>query len=58
MDGKFKTYLGDAVYAHIENGMIAIYTSNVVQQSTPIYLEDQVLRALIAYAERTKEVRI
>jgi hypothetical protein len=43
------TYLGDGVYAQIERGMIKLTTSNGLQVTNEIYLEDSVVDAFIKY---------
>jgi hypothetical protein len=43
------TYLGDGVYADLENGAIVLTTENGAGPSNTIVLEDEVLRALEQY---------
>jgi len=45
-----KTYLGDAVYASVENGMICLRTGDGNNQV--IYLEPEVMHSLVRYAKR------
>jgi hypothetical protein len=45
-----KTYLGDAVYADWENGMVKLTTENGIYTSATIYLEPEVLENLWAWA--------
>ncbi len=45
-------YLGDGVYACVEAGMIKLWTSNGVENSPPIYLEPEVMKALNEYAQQ------
>lgn len=49
-----KEYLGDSVYAEIENGMLKLTTDNGMGASNEIYLDLEVLAALNAYVERAK----
>jgi hypothetical protein len=49
-----KEYLGDSVYADFENGMVKLTTENGMGPSNTIYLEPEVMRALIRYAESRK----
>ena len=44
-----KRYLGDSVYAEIEDGMIKLTTDNGAGLSDTIYLEPDVYRALDEY---------
>ena len=46
-----KRYLGDSVYADVERGMVKLTTENGYEPSNTIYLEAQVLEALVAYVE-------
>lgn len=46
-----KTYLGDAVYAEVEQGMIKLTTEGMAGTEI-IYLEPEVYQALKWYAER------
>ena len=50
------TYLGDGVYARFDGHMIELYTSNGIEESTPIFLERQVYDALCAYGARLWEL--
>lgn len=47
-----RTYLGDSVYAELENGMIKLYTDNGFGPSNVIYLEPDVMDALKAYSNK------
>jgi len=49
-----KEYLGDSVYADIDNGMVKLTTENGMGPSNTIYLEPEVYRALLSYVERLK----
>jgi hypothetical protein len=48
-----KEYLGDSVYAEWDGVGIVLTTENRCGSSNTIYLEPEVLKALIEYAERT-----
>lgn len=52
-----KVYLGDSVYADVENGMLKLTTENGFGPSNTIYLELEVYEALVAYVDsiRRKE---
>jgi hypothetical protein len=51
-----KTYLGDSVYADFLDGfMICLTTENGLGPSNTIYLEPEVMLALIRYAESLKK---
>jgi hypothetical protein len=50
-----KTYLGDSVYADIEDGMILLTTEDGIETTNIIYLEIEVYEALIAFVERMKK---
>lgn len=45
-----KVYLGDSVYADVENGMLKLTTDNGGGASNTIYLEPEVYDALVEYA--------
>ena len=47
-----KKYLGDAVYVDIENGMIKLTTEDGIAATNTIYLEPEVVTALLAYLKR------
>ena len=49
-----KDYLGDSVYAEIEADMIRLSTNDGIVESNTIYLEPDVLEALIRYAVKHK----
>jgi hypothetical protein len=51
-----KEYLGDSVYAEIDNGMIKIYLDNGHGPSDTIYLELEVIDALNRYVQRIKSI--
>lgn len=44
-----KTYLGDSVYAEFDGYSIAIYTDNGLGFFNKIYLEPEILKALINF---------
>lgn len=46
-----KVYLGDSVYANFDGYMICLTTENGMGPSNTIYLEPEVMRAMIRYAE-------
>jgi len=53
---EFKTYLGDSVYADIEQGIIRLTTENGYGGTcNEIYLEPQVFLALIGWFEGVKK---
>ena len=45
------TYIGDGVYAYFDGWQVMIYTSNGIEDSEPIGLEDNTMIALIEYAK-------
>ena len=49
-----KRYLGDSVYADIENGMIKLTTENGSLPSNTIYMEYFVWEALVNYVSGLK----
>lgn len=51
-----KQYLGDAVYADIDNGMIKLTTEDGLTASNTIYLESQVVDAFLKYLQQLKDV--
>lgn len=54
-----KTYLGDAVYAHISPyGELVLTTENGIEATNTIILEPQVIDALLRYLERVKEEKV
>ncbi len=46
------TYLGDGVYASTERGMIRLDTHNGIFMTNTVYLEPEVLAALLDYAKQ------
>lgn len=52
-----KRYLGDSVYVEIEiaNGMLKLTTDNSNGPSNTIYLEPEVMRALVQYYQDALE---
>ena len=46
-----KQYLGDGVYADMENGMIKLTTENGIEATNTIYLEEEVYEALLNYVK-------
>lgn len=49
---KIETYLGDGVYAGFDGSNIILTTSNGLESTNEIYLEDRVLDALQIFRER------
>jgi len=49
-----KVYLGDSVYADFDGYMLCLTTENGMGPSNTIYLEPEVMLALIHYAESLK----
>lgn len=49
-----KTYLGDGVYADVENGMIKLTAENGLRAYNTIFLEPEVYEALVKFVEQTK----
>jgi hypothetical protein len=47
-------YLGDGVYADIENGMVKLTTENGYEATNTIFLELPVYEALVKYVEQAK----
>jgi hypothetical protein len=44
-----KVYLGDGVYADIENGMVKLTTEDGIRVTNVVFLELEVGRALVEY---------
>ena len=51
-----KQYLGDSVYAEVQNGMIRLTTDNDAGASNEIWLEPEVFNALKRYEARVREI--
>lgn len=51
----YRDYLGDSVYIAVEAGMVRLTTNNGLGPSNTIYLEPEVIDALLAYIERVRE---
>ena len=49
-EGK-KVYLGDSVYVEVDRGMLKLTTENGFGPSNTIYLEPEVLAALLEYSK-------
>ena len=47
-----KEYLGDSVYAEIEDGMVKLTTENGGQANNVIYLDFEVYRALVDWVNK------
>ncbi len=52
MPNETKTYLGDGVYAEIENGMVKLTTENGVRTTNTIYLDSDVYNSLTRWMAR------
>lgn len=50
-----RQYLGDSVYVDVERGMLKLTTDNGYGPSNTIYLEDDVLQALLTYLDALRE---
>lgn len=50
------TYLGDGAYARSSGFDVAVFTSNGVDQSEPVYLDASAIRALVLFAARTNVI--
>ena len=48
----YKQYLGDAVYAGLDDGMIKLTTSDGIKDTNTIYLAPEVFAALIIYHDQ------
>lgn len=44
-------YLGDGVYVTTDRGMVKLYTSDGLSETNVVYLEPEVLRAFLRWAE-------
>lgn len=47
-----RAYLGDGLYAVLQNGMIELRANNIDRPSDTVYLEPSVLCNLIEFAEQ------
>lgn len=54
-NGKFKRYLGDAVYADYDGFNIILTTENGIEVDNRIVLDPEVLEALNNYVAKLKE---
>lgn len=54
---QYKDYLGDSVYADLDNDMVVLTTENGLGPSNTIALEPEVLSALFRYVERINSIR-
>lgn len=52
---KVKRYLGDGVYADVENGMLKLTTENGISITNTIFLEPEVIVELRDYIIRHKD---
>jgi hypothetical protein len=53
---KEKTYLGDAVYAQWDRGMLKLTTEDGIMETNTIYLEPEVITALLDYLKASSEM--
>lgn len=56
MSEEYKDYLGDSVYAAVEDGTVKLTTENGYGPSNTIYLEQDVLAALTRYVKRLQDL--
>lgn len=49
-----KKYLGDGVYADVENGMLKLTVENGISVTDEIYLEYEVYLALVAFMDNCR----
>ena len=47
-----KEYLGDGLYCEVEHAQFKLTTENGISITNTIFLEPQVYKAFVAYAER------
>jgi hypothetical protein len=52
-----KTYLGDGVYADIENNMVKLTTEDGISVGNVIYLESEVYDALVNFVANNWETK-
>lgn len=52
MEDKVVEYLGDGLYAKIEHGQLVLLANSHVTPSDTVYLEPEVLNALLDYLKR------
>lgn len=50
-----KSYLGDGVYADVNDYGITLTTENGIEATNTIYLEPAVIAALLAFIERVRK---
>lgn len=50
-----KAYLGDAVYAEMEHGMIKLTTVDGITSTNEIFLEMEVYDSLVRFMDRVKQ---
>lgn len=53
-----KEYLGDAVYAEIECGMVRLTTEDGSRTTNEIFLEAEVFDALVRYVDRLRGITL
>lgn len=51
-------YLGDGVYADMDGQMVRLTTENGVEATNEIFLEPEIVLALVRYAERHGIVKL
>lgn len=49
-----KSYLGDGAYVDVYGGMLKLTTEDGVSETNTIFLEPQVLKALLQYIKRSE----
>lgn len=58
MAGQHKDYLGDSVYAAVDqNGSVVLTTENGFGSSNTILMEDFVIEAFLNYIQRVKGIK-
>lgn len=55
MSRENRSYLGDAVYVEVENGMLMLTTSDGLHVTNRIYLERATMEALVEYYAEAKK---
>jgi hypothetical protein len=48
-------YLGDSVYAEVEDGMVKLTTNNGIGASNTIFMNADVVRELLDYIKRKRQ---
>lgn len=52
-DQEGATYLGDGLYAKLEDGQIKLFASNGIHTHDQVFLEPMVTRAFLVYLKRS-----